>query len=65
MSTLYRLSLSGVVHYYLLRKVLRRYSDKTAAQDLVQELESYSGDPSNIMLSGKWKAVNLVCLAFL
>lgn len=33
-------------------KVLRRYSDKTVARDLVAELESYSGDPSNIMLSG-------------
>lgn len=43
----------GVVHPpYSPRKVLRRYSDKTVAQDLVQELESYGGDPSNIMLSG-------------
>ncbi|PPR02477.1 hypothetical protein CVT24_002026 [Panaeolus cyanescens] len=34
-----------------LLKVLRRYSDKTVAQDLVEELESYSGDPSNIVMS--------------
>ena len=34
------------------QKVLRRYSDKTVARDLVAELESYGGDPSNIMLSG-------------
>ncbi|THH12917.1 hypothetical protein EW146_g7255, partial [Bondarzewia mesenterica] len=35
-----------------LLKVLRKYSDKTVARDLVLELESYQGDPSNIMLSG-------------
>lgn len=34
-----------------LLKVLRRYSDKTVAQNLVQELESYGGDPSNLVLS--------------
>ncbi|KAF9452413.1 ACBP-domain-containing protein [Macrolepiota fuliginosa MF-IS2] len=34
-----------------LLKVLRRYSDKTMAQNLVQELESYGGDPSNLVLS--------------
>ncbi|KAG7097219.1 hypothetical protein E1B28_004590 [Marasmius oreades] len=34
-----------------LLKVLRKYSDKTIAKDLVQELESYSGDPSHIILS--------------
>ncbi|KAF9263685.1 ACBP-domain-containing protein [Marasmius fiardii PR-910] len=34
-----------------LLKVLRKYSDKTMAKDLVQELESYSGDPSHIILS--------------
>ncbi|PCH41324.1 ACBP-domain-containing protein [Wolfiporia cocos MD-104 SS10] len=35
-----------------LLKVLRRYSDKTVAMDLVRELESYSGDPSNLVMSG-------------
>ncbi|KAH9938506.1 uncharacterized protein B0H18DRAFT_17581 [Fomitopsis serialis] len=35
-----------------LLKVLRRYSDKTVAMDLVRELESYTGDPSNIVMSG-------------
>ncbi|TFK29216.1 ACBP-domain-containing protein [Coprinopsis marcescibilis] len=34
-----------------LLKVLRRYSDRTIARDLVQELESYGGDPSNLVLS--------------
>ncbi|KAL0070982.1 hypothetical protein AAF712_002203 [Marasmius tenuissimus] len=34
-----------------LLKVLRKYSDKTIAKDLVQELESYNGDPSHIVLS--------------
>ncbi|KXN87970.1 hypothetical protein AN958_07980 [Leucoagaricus sp. SymC.cos] len=34
-----------------LLKVLRRYSDKTVAQNLVQELESYGGDPSNLVMS--------------
>ncbi|KAJ8522951.1 hypothetical protein ONZ45_g517 [Pleurotus djamor] len=34
-----------------LLKVLRKYSDKTVAQDLVRELESYGGDPSNIISS--------------
>ncbi|KDQ64903.1 hypothetical protein JAAARDRAFT_28555 [Jaapia argillacea MUCL 33604] len=34
-----------------LLKVLRRYSDKTVARDLVQELESYGGDPSNLVRS--------------
>ncbi|KAK2466443.1 hypothetical protein APHAL10511_002085 [Amanita phalloides] len=34
-----------------LLKVLRRYSDKTIAKSLVDELESYRGDPSNIVLS--------------
>ncbi|ETW84259.1 hypothetical protein HETIRDRAFT_472785 [Heterobasidion irregulare TC 32-1] len=34
-----------------LLKVLRKYSDKTVARDLVRELESYEGDPSNIMMS--------------
>ncbi|KAA1466080.1 ACBP-domain-containing protein [Dentipellis sp. KUC8613] len=35
-----------------LLKVLRKYSDKTMARDLVRELESFEGDPSNIMMSG-------------
>ncbi|KAF9468894.1 acyl CoA binding protein-domain-containing protein [Collybia nuda] len=34
-----------------LLKVLRKYSDKTIAMTLVQELESYGGDPSNIIMS--------------
>ncbi|KAF8640065.1 hypothetical protein AX17_001306 [Amanita inopinata Kibby_2008] len=34
-----------------LLKVLRRYSDKTMAKSFVDELESYRGDPSNIVLS--------------
>lgn len=32
-------------------QVLKRYSDKTVAQNLVLELESYGGDPSNLVLS--------------
>ncbi|KAI1789031.1 ACBP-domain-containing protein [Ganoderma leucocontextum] len=35
-----------------LLKVLRKYSDKTVARDLVQELESYAGDPANLVMSG-------------
>ncbi|KAI9066381.1 ACBP-domain-containing protein [Trametes sanguinea] len=35
-----------------LLKVLRKYPDKTVARDLVRELESYSGDPSNLVMSG-------------
>ncbi|KAF5369762.1 hypothetical protein D9758_001332 [Tetrapyrgos nigripes] len=34
-----------------LLKVLRKYSDKTIAKNLVQELESYNGDPSHIVMS--------------
>ncbi|KAH7916675.1 acyl CoA binding protein-domain-containing protein [Hygrophoropsis aurantiaca] len=34
-----------------LLKTLNKYSDKTIARDLVQELESYGGDPSNLVLS--------------
>ncbi|KAF8165057.1 ACBP-domain-containing protein [Crassisporium funariophilum] len=34
-----------------LLKVLRKYSNKTIAMNLVQELESYGGDPSNIVMS--------------
>ncbi|KAI5122180.1 hypothetical protein M0805_007077 [Coniferiporia weirii] len=37
-----------------LLRVLRRYSDKTVAKDLVKELEAYGGDPANIMLSGSF-----------
>jgi len=32
-------------------QVLRKYSDKTMARDLVRELEAFEGDPSNIMIS--------------
>ncbi|KAI0346887.1 ACBP-domain-containing protein [Trametopsis cervina] len=35
-----------------LLKVLRKYSDKTVAMDLVRELESYNGDVSNLVMSG-------------
>lgn len=34
-------------------QVLRKYSDKTVAMSLVEELESYSGDPSHILMSRK------------
>ncbi|KAJ7873275.1 hypothetical protein B0H14DRAFT_3860091 [Mycena olivaceomarginata] len=34
-----------------LMKVLRKYSDRTVSADLIQELESYGGDPSNIIMS--------------
>ncbi|KAI0698627.1 acyl CoA binding protein-domain-containing protein [Cytidiella melzeri] len=34
-----------------LLKVLRKYSDKTVAMDLVRELESYNGDASNLVMS--------------
>lgn len=34
-----------------LLKVLRKYSGKTIAMDLVQELEAYGGDPANIVTS--------------
>ncbi|KAJ7591366.1 acyl CoA binding protein-domain-containing protein [Mycena floridula] len=34
-----------------LLKVLRKYSDKTIARSLVEELENYSGDPSNLVMS--------------
>ena len=33
-------------------QVLRKYSDKTVARDLVRELESYAGDPTNLVMSG-------------
>ncbi|KZP05866.1 hypothetical protein FIBSPDRAFT_1053848 [Athelia psychrophila] len=32
-------------------KVLRKYSDKALARELIQELESYGGDPSNLVMS--------------
>jgi hypothetical protein len=35
----------------LLVQVLRKYSDKTVARDLVQELESFGGDPANSVTS--------------
>ncbi|KAJ7095097.1 hypothetical protein B0H15DRAFT_828066 [Mycena belliarum] len=34
-----------------LMKVLRKYSDRTVSADLIQELESYGGDPANIVMS--------------
>ncbi|KAI0269182.1 acyl CoA binding protein-domain-containing protein [Gloeopeniophorella convolvens] len=34
-----------------LLKVLRKYSDKTMARDLVRELESFGGDPANLVHS--------------
>jgi len=34
-----------------LLKVLKKYSDKTMARDFVEELESYGGDPSNLVMS--------------
>ncbi|OJA16425.1 hypothetical protein AZE42_08401 [Rhizopogon vesiculosus] len=34
-----------------LLKVLNKYSDKTVARDLVNELQSYGGDPSNLVMS--------------
>ncbi|KAF6762793.1 hypothetical protein DFP72DRAFT_802359 [Ephemerocybe angulata] len=37
-----------------LLKVLRKYSDRTVAKDLVKELESYGGDPSNLVMSGSF-----------
>ncbi|KAG8903830.1 hypothetical protein FRB99_002681 [Tulasnella sp. 403] len=34
-----------------LQKVLRRYSDRTVARDLVRELDSYGTDPSHLVMS--------------
>ncbi|KAG8855878.1 hypothetical protein FRB96_006700 [Tulasnella sp. 330] len=34
-----------------LQRVLRRYSDRTVARDLVRELDSYNVDPSNLVVS--------------
>lgn len=44
-------------------QVLRKYSDKTAARDLIQELEAYGGDPSNLVLSRERPAFNFQTLA--
>ncbi|KAF7355050.1 ACBP-domain-containing protein [Mycena sanguinolenta] len=38
-------------HLDLQLQVLRKYSDRTVSADLIQELESYGGDPSNIVMS--------------
>jgi len=35
-----------------LLKILRKYSEKTVARDLVRELESYGGDPANLVHGG-------------
>jgi len=37
---------------HTLRQVLRKYSDKTAARDIIQELESY-GDSSSVVTNSK------------
>ncbi|KAH8830622.1 hypothetical protein DL96DRAFT_1593698 [Flagelloscypha sp. PMI_526] len=37
-----------------LLKVLRKYSDRTIAKSLVEELESYSGDPGNLVMSSSF-----------
>ncbi|KZV90512.1 ACBP-domain-containing protein [Exidia glandulosa HHB12029] len=37
-----------------LLKVLRKYSSQTVAMDLVRELESFQGDPDNLVLSGSY-----------
>ncbi|KAL5530477.1 hypothetical protein ACEPAF_6735 [Sanghuangporus sanghuang] len=37
-----------------LLRVLRKYSDKTIAQDLIKELESVEGGSSNILMSGSF-----------
>ena len=41
-------------------QVLRKYSDKTIATGLVQELESYGGDPSSIVMNRKYARDRLV-----
>jgi hypothetical protein len=38
---------------YTTIQVLRKYSDRTVSADLIQELEAYGGDPSNIVLSSE------------
>ncbi|KIY45859.1 ACBP-domain-containing protein [Fistulina hepatica ATCC 64428] len=35
-----------------LLKILRKYSDKTIATNLIRELQSFAGDPSNLVMSG-------------
>jgi hypothetical protein len=49
-----RLGMSVNHHVSSFYQVLRKYSDKTIAMTLVQELESYGGDPSNIIMSRKY-----------
>jgi hypothetical protein len=44
-----------------LYQVLRKYSDKTMARDLVGELESYGGDPVNLVHSGTIICCFVVC----
>lgn len=34
-------------------KVLKKYSDRTIARSLVEEIESYGGDPGNLVMSSK------------
>ncbi|KAH7343839.1 acyl CoA binding protein-domain-containing protein [Rhizoctonia solani] len=34
-----------------LKKVLRKYPDRTIAKDLIAELDSFAGDPSNLVMS--------------
>jgi hypothetical protein len=41
-------------------QVLRKYSDKTIATGLVQELESYGSDPLNIAMNRKYAGESLV-----
>ncbi|KAL5527136.1 hypothetical protein ACEPAG_5927 [Sanghuangporus baumii] len=41
-----------------LLRVLRKYSDKTIAQDLIKELESVEGGSSNILMSGSFSKTN-------
>ena len=53
--------LSDVAQYILYQQVLRKYPDKTVARDLVRELESYNGDPSNLVMSGEH--LDACCLA--
>ncbi|QRV87606.1 acyl-CoA-binding protein [Ceratobasidium sp. AG-Ba] len=39
-----------------LKKVLRKYPDRTIARDLIAELDSYPGDPSNLVMSSNMGA---------
>lgn len=43
----------GMCSWMPMQQVLRKYPDKTVARDLVRELESYNGDPSNLVMSGE------------